>query len=130
MKKQVEPQKCSGYFCPVEITLNIISGKWKGVILYHLLGGKKRFNELKKMMKTVTHRSLTLQLRELERDGVVKRTVFAEVPPRVEYELTPLGLSMQPIIQAMREWGLDYQNIFLQKQQELSTAGVVHSSEK
>lgn len=101
---------CVNNPCPVETTLNIISGKWKGIILYRLLSGKKRFNELNKLIPTVTHRTLTLQLRELERDKVVKRTVYAEVPPRVEYELTALGLSMSPIIQSIYDWGLNYQN--------------------
>lgn len=100
---------CQHTPCPVETTLNIISGKWKGVILFRLLGGKKRFSELKRLMPAVTHRTLTLQLRELEGDGIVKRTVYAEVPPRVEYELTELGASMSPIIQSMYTWGLDYQ---------------------
>ncbi len=96
--------------CAVEITLNIISGKWKGIILYRLLNGKKRFNELKRQMPNVTHRTLTLQLRELEADGIVKRTVYAEVPPRVEYELTELGMSMTPIIKAIYDWGVSYRN--------------------
>lgn len=110
MKEQTMYPDCNNRPCPVETTLNIISGKWKGIILYRLLGGKKRFNELQKMIPTVTHRTLTLQLRELERDKVVKRTVYAEVPPRVEYELTQLGTSMTPIIAAMYNWGLNYQN--------------------
>lgn len=101
--------ECPNTICPVETTLNIISGKWKGVILYRLLAGKKRFNELKRQMPNITFRSLTLQLRQLEQDGIVKRTVFAEVPPRVEYELTELGGSMRPIIEAIHDWGTDYQ---------------------
>lgn len=102
---------CTSQPCPVETTLKIMSGKWKVIILFRLLGGKKRFNELKHLMENVTHRTLTLQLRELERDGVLTRTVYAEVPPRVEYELTPIGLSMKPIIQAMYDWGIAYQKI-------------------
>lgn len=102
---------CTNQPCPVETTLNILSGKWKIVILYRLLAGKKRFNELKRMMDSITHRTLTLQLRDLERDGIVKRTVYAEVPPRVEYELSELGLSMEPIIKAMYDWGVNYQKI-------------------
>ncbi|WP_058301122.1 winged helix-turn-helix transcriptional regulator [Gorillibacterium timonense] len=109
MSEQAMSPDCPHARCPVETTLNIMSGKWKGIILYRLLGGKKRFNELKRLMDNVTHRTLTLQLRELEQDGVVKRTVYAEVPPRVEYELTELGYSMKPIIQSMFDWGLDYQ---------------------
>ncbi|WP_018750764.1 winged helix-turn-helix transcriptional regulator [Paenibacillus sanguinis] len=110
MDQQPMNPDCTELPCPVETTLNLISGKWKGIILYRLLGGKKRFNELKRMMSHITHRTLTLQLRELERDGIIIRTVFAEVPPRVEYELSPLGLSMQPIIQAMYDWGSRYQH--------------------
>lgn len=82
----------------------------EGHYLYRLLGGKKRFNELKKLIPNVTHRTLTLQLRELERDKILKRTVYAEVPPRVEYELTVLGQSMSPIIKSMYDWGLNYQS--------------------
>lgn len=110
MHEQVIYPDCPNHPCPVETTLNIISGKWKGIILYRLLGGKKRFNELKKLIPNVTHRTLTLQLRELERDKILKRTVYAEVPPRVEYELTVLGQSMSPIIKSMYDWGLNYQS--------------------
>lgn len=110
MKEQTMYPDCPNHLCPVETTLNIISGKWKGIILFRLLDGKKRFNELKRLIPNVTHRTLTLQLRELERDKIVKRTIYAEVPPRVEYELTTLGLSMSPIIHAMYDWGLNYQN--------------------
>ncbi|WP_438431946.1 winged helix-turn-helix transcriptional regulator [Gorillibacterium sp. sgz500922] len=110
MAIQPVPPECGSAPCPVETTLTIMSGKWKGIILYRLLGGKMRFNELKRTMPSVTHRTLTLQLRELEQDGIVKRTVYAEVPPRVEYELTPLGSSMSPIIQSMYTWGTAYQN--------------------
>ncbi|AGF54276.1 winged helix-turn-helix transcriptional regulator [Clostridium saccharoperbutylacetonicum] len=112
MKEEVVDSDCQNIQCPVETTLNILSGKWKGIILYRLLGGRKRFNELKRLMPKVTHRTLTLQLRELERDGVIKRTVYAEVPPRVEYELTRIGDSMTPIIQAMYDWGINYQSEF------------------
>lgn len=99
---------CSDQPCPIEITLDIIGGKWKGVILYRLLGGTKRFNELQKLCRHITQRTLTLQLRSLENDGLVQRTVYAEVPPRVEYSLTPLGASMEPIIQALYDWGTMY----------------------
>ncbi|MDF2842911.1 MAG: transcriptional regulator, HxlR family [Herbinix sp.] len=102
---------CPSGNCPVETTLNILSGKWKGIILYRLLAGKKRFNELKKIMPAITFRTLTLQLRQLERDGIVERTVYAEVPPRVDYALTPLGESMRPIIKAMYDWGTEYQKL-------------------
>lgn len=91
--------------CPVEATLEIIGGKWKGVILYHLLEKTYRFGELKKMMPGITQHTLTKQLRELEEDELVSREVFAEVPPRVEYSLTKRGESLREIIVMMRDWG-------------------------
>ncbi len=94
--------------CPVEATLEVIGGKWKGVILYHLVDGKRRFSEFRRLLPNVTQRMLTNQLRELERDGVVHRKVYAEVPPRVEYSLTEFGRTLTPIIHLMRDWGRDY----------------------
>jgi DNA-binding HxlR family transcriptional regulator len=94
--------------CSVEATLGVIGGRWKAVVLYQLRSGTKRFGELRRLMPRVTQRMLTLQLRELEEDGLVRRTVFAEVPPRVEYELTAFGRSLEPILQAMCEWGMRY----------------------
>lgn len=91
--------------CPVEFTLSVIGGKWKGVLLYHLIEGPKRFNELRRIIPNVTQRMLTLQLRELEADGVVNRTVYEQVPPKVEYTLTPFGETLKPIISAMKDWG-------------------------
>lgn len=94
--------------CPVEATLNLIDGKWKGVILYHLQGGTQRFGELKRRMPGVTQRMLTKQLRALEDDGLVVRKVYPEVPPRVEYRLSELGEGLRPVIEALRVWGVDY----------------------
>lgn len=92
--------------CPVESTLSLLDGKWKGVILYHLLTDKTlRFNELRRRLSAVTQRMLTKQLRELEEAGIVSRTVFPVVPPRVDYALTPLGLSLEPVILALDSWG-------------------------
>lgn len=108
MKDYVETkinEECTNNQCPVETSLNIIGGKWKGIIIYRLLDGKKRFNELRRELPRITHRMLTLQLRELERDSIVKRTVYAEVPPKVEYELTEFGISIRPIIVALFDWG-------------------------
>jgi DNA-binding HxlR family transcriptional regulator len=96
------------YGCAVEATLDVIGGRWKGVILFHLIEGTKRFNELHRLIEGCTQRMLTLQLRELEQDGVVKRTVYAEVPPKVEYSLTEFGRSLEPILRSMREWGEEY----------------------
>lgn len=93
--------------CPVEATLDMIGGKWKGVILFRLLEGKKRFGELRKLLPKVTQRTLTQQLRELEADGLVSRKIFAEVPPRVEYTLTQLGQSLKPVLVDLKDWGED-----------------------
>lgn len=95
--------------CPVESTLSLLDGKWKGVILYHLLtDGTLRFNELRRRLSAVTQRMLTKQLRELEEAGIVSRTVFPVVPPRVDYALTPLGLSLEPVILALDNWGKNH----------------------
>lgn len=94
--------------CPVEATLELIGGKWKGIVLYYLLDGRIRFTDLKRKIGCVTQRMLTKQLRELESDGLVKRIVYAEVPPRVEYELTEEGTSLRPILTVLKEWGETY----------------------
>lgn len=94
--------------CPVEVTLDIVGGKWKPLILYYLLQGTRRFNELRRMLPQVTQQMLTLQLRELERDGIVRRTVYPQVPPKVEYALTETGRSLEPILLAMLDWGEAY----------------------
>ena len=91
--------------CPVEATLELIGGKWKGIILYYLLDGRLRFSELKRRIGCVTQRMLTKQLRELESTGLINRTVYAEVPPKVEYELTEEGESLRPIINSLKKWG-------------------------
>ncbi|RFZ88109.1 transcriptional regulator [Shinella sp. WSJ-2] len=92
--------------CPVESTLSFLDGKWKGVILYHLMmEGTLRFNELRRRLPSVTQRMLTKQLRELEDAGILSRTIFPVVPPRVDYALTPAGRSLEPIIRALAAWG-------------------------
>ena len=91
--------------CAVEATLRLIDGKWKGVILYHLLEGTLRFNEIRRRLASVTQRMLTNQLREMESDGLITRTVYAEVPPKVEYSLTERGRSLDPVIRALKTWG-------------------------
>ena len=83
----------------------MIGGVWKPVLLFHLLEGKLRFNALCRLVPSATPRMITLQLRELEADGVVKRTIYPEVPPKVEYELTELGTSLAPVLLSMRDWG-------------------------
>jgi DNA-binding HxlR family transcriptional regulator len=92
--------------CPVEVTLAVIGGKWKAVLIFHMArGGPHRFAELRRKTTGISDRVLTRQLRELETDGIVSREVFAEVPPRVEYSLTQYGESLQPVTEAMCEWG-------------------------
>lgn len=95
--------------CPVETTLMLIGDKWKVLILRDLMPGTKRFGELKKSIGGVSQKVLTAQLREMETDGLVRRTVYPEVPPRVEYTLTALGRSLKPILDAMWDWGEAYQ---------------------
>ena len=94
--------------CDVEATLSVIGGRWKTVLVCHLLDGRKRFGELCRLTPNATQRMITLQLRELEADGVLSRHVYAEVPPRVEYELTDFGRSLEPILLVMQDWGRDF----------------------
>jgi DNA-binding HxlR family transcriptional regulator len=91
--------------CPVAATLDLIDGKWKGVILYHLLRGSRRFGELRRELSTITPRMLTKQLRELEGAGLITRTVQPVVPPRVDYALTPDGQSLREVVAALKVWG-------------------------
>lgn len=94
--------------CPVETTLMLISDKWKVLILRDLMPGTKRFGELKRSVGRVTQKVLTAQLRQMEESGLITRTVYPEVPPRVEYSLTELGRSLKPILDAMQNWGENY----------------------
>ena len=104
----------SPYLCPVEATIDVIGGKWKSVILFHLLrtDGPIRFGEFRRLLPRVTQQMLTMQLRELESDGVIQRKVYAEVPPKVEYSLSEFGRTLQPIIEKMLEWGAQYETRF------------------
>lgn len=94
--------------CPVETTLTLIGDKWKVLILRDLLSGTKRFGELRKSIGAVSQKVLTTQLRQMEDSGLLVRTVYAEVPPRVEYALTELGYSLKPVLDAMGIWGKEY----------------------
>lgn len=113
--------------CPVEATLDLIDGKWKAVILYHLLGDTIRFNELGRRLSKITQRMLTRQLRELEADGLIHREVYAEVPPRVEYSLTELGRSLEPVVRALWTWGDQY--ITTRKSRRDAVSGAVYPAE-
>ena len=94
--------------CPVETTIDVLDGKWKPLILFYLLDGVKRFGALQRLIPQATRRMLTQHLRELERDGVVHREVYRQVPPMVEYSLTDLGRSLEPILHLLLEWGLQH----------------------
>jgi DNA-binding HxlR family transcriptional regulator len=91
--------------CPAEYTLAMIGGRWKIPLIFHLQAGARRFSELSRALKGVSQKVLTQQLREMERDGLVTRRVYAQVPPRVEYSLTELGMSLRPVVDAMCRWG-------------------------
>jgi len=94
--------------CPVEAALDVIGGKWKSIILYHLLSETMRFNELKRLMPGITQRMLTKQLRELEADNLISRKVYAVVPPKVEYSMTDYGITLEPVLCALQDWGLKH----------------------
>lgn len=98
---------CS-FGCPVEAALEVLGGKWKGLILFYLRDETKRFNELKRHIPGITQRMLTKQLRQLEADKIVHREIFQEVPPKVEYSLTNFGRTLTPILKALQEWGVEY----------------------
>ncbi len=91
--------------CSVEAAISLIEGKWKCIVLFHLLDGTMRFNEIRRQIESVSQRVLTNQLRELEEDGLITRKVYAQVPPKVEYSISPLGRSLEPILQALKIWG-------------------------
>lgn len=104
-KQSEQKGKACEHRCPAEATLDVIGGRWKVPIVWHLFGGTKRFSELRRLLPGVTQKMLTQQLRELEADGVVARKVYPEVPPRVEYSLTARGMSLKPVVDAMCKWG-------------------------
>lgn len=111
MKNQLMPsQKDENSLpaCPVETTLSLIGDKWKVLILRDLMPGTKRFGELKKSIGQVSQKVLTAQLRDMEEHGLVKRDVYPEVPPRVEYSLTELGKSLKPVLDSLEIWGANY----------------------
>ncbi|MBI5519129.1 MAG: helix-turn-helix transcriptional regulator [Desulfovibrio sp.] len=107
-----EQRCCAGrrYFCSVELALQVIGGKWKPIILWHLRSGQsRRFGELRRSMPNVTQKMLTQQLRELEGDGLLLRTVHPQVPPKVEYALTDLGASVLPVLDQLCRWGAAFE---------------------
>ncbi|MFE4571685.1 winged helix-turn-helix transcriptional regulator [Paenibacillus chitinolyticus] len=96
------------YYCTLEVAMSIIGGKWKPLIVYHLTKEPRRTSELKRMIQGITQKMLIQQLRELEEDGIINRKMYNQVPPKVEYSATELGMSMAPILLALCEWGENY----------------------
>ena len=94
--------------CPVETTLSVIGGQWKVMVLHYLVDGPMRFGELQRALRGISARTLTKQLRELEQDGVIHREVHRQIPPKVEYWLTPLGKRLKPALAAMHRWGEEF----------------------
>ncbi|KAB8320824.1 helix-turn-helix transcriptional regulator [Tolypothrix campylonemoides VB511288] len=105
---KAEAENHSRLTCEVETTLRVIGGRWKVLIIRELMGGVKRFGELQRALDGITQKMLTQQLREMEEDGIIHRKVYPQIPPKVEYSLTPLGESLQPILYAMHEWGVKH----------------------
>ncbi|MET4050532.1 MULTISPECIES: helix-turn-helix domain-containing protein [unclassified Rhodococcus (in: high G+C Gram-positive bacteria)] len=103
-----EPVRRALEACPVEVSVAVLGGAWKMTIVKYLLEGPKRYGELRRSVGQVTPRVLTRQLRELENDGIVTRTAYAEVPPRVEYSLTSQGLALRAFVSALNDWGKNY----------------------
>ncbi|MCC0645754.1 MULTISPECIES: winged helix-turn-helix transcriptional regulator [unclassified Clostridioides] len=101
--------------CPVEITLQLISNRWKVLIIRELLDGTKRFGEIKKSIGNITQKVLTSNLRSMEESDLVTRKIYPEVPPKVEYTLTETGYSLEPVLNSMHEWGNDYRHKVINK---------------
>ena len=93
------------YHCAMDVTMDYIGGKWKTVVLWYLRKDKKRFSELKRMIPNITEKMLSLQLKDLEKDGIVKRKIYPEVPPKVEYYLTDFGKTLIPMLEEIAKWG-------------------------
>lgn len=103
--KRISKTHCDTEWCPIEVAIEVIGGMWKVLILRELMTGTKRYSELHRSLRSVTHKMLAQQLRELERDGVIDRKVYPVIPPKVEYSLTHLGAGLDPILKAMQSWG-------------------------
>jgi DNA-binding HxlR family transcriptional regulator len=107
----IKSRESEGHFCPVETAVHMIGNKWKLSIIWQLLGGKKRFGELRRSISGISQKVLTDNLRSLENDGLLKRTIYPEVPPRVEYELSEIGEMLRPILRSVSDWGIEYYKI-------------------
>ncbi|WP_054974660.1 helix-turn-helix domain-containing protein [Paenibacillus sp. A3] len=108
------------YPCPIELSVSLFSGRWKTTIICQLLEGKKRYGELKKNIAGINHKMLAEQLRDLEEAGIVHRQVYPVIPPKVEYELTPLGEGLRPVVDYLQQWGMNFQTGAPKKSQPAS----------
>lgn len=104
----------NGWHCPAELSLEFLSGKWRAMVIFWLMGGPKRFNELQRRLGAITHRTLSKTLKEMEADGLVLRTDHGEIPPRVDYALTDRGSSLKPVLVAMERWAKSDRAIYRQ----------------
>lgn len=118
------------YQCSMELTLDLIGGKWKSLILWYLGDNTLRFSELRKIIPQITPKMLTQQLRELEESGLVSRFIYTQIPPKVEYSLTPAGKSLIPILATMCQWGLSYANATSPDKATIECASSVANSPK
>jgi DNA-binding HxlR family transcriptional regulator len=116
--------------CPIQRTMAMIADKWKVIVIANLGEGTKRFRELQRAMAGVTPKVLTRQLRDLEHDGLVSRVAYAEIPPRVEYSLTPLGRSLLPILQQLHNWAVANSDTLLKRQGEQTPAAAESAMQK
>jgi len=114
----------SCYFCPVEGTLDVIGGKWKPLIIWFLRKRVLRFSDLRRSIPGITDVMLTKQLRELEQDGVIRRKVYSQVPPKVEYSLTPLGKTIIPLLDALCDWAIEHMKIPMIDDDEIVVCGL------
>ena len=103
--RRLDKKDCDPAHCPIEVALEVIGGMWKVIVVRELLTGTKRYSELHRGLRHATHKMLAQQLRQLERDGIIDRKVYPQVPPKVEYTLTPLGLALGPLLDSMGDWG-------------------------
>lgn len=115
--------ECKAEWCPVEVTIEVIGGMWKVILIRELLTGTKRYSELHRSVRGITHKMLAQQLRELEADGLLTRKVYPVVPPKVEYTLTDAGERLAPVLEAMSDWGTRFEAGRQRKAKRLRVAG-------